>query len=190
MPYAQLPTYAPTRARTFLVHERRISEEILLIISRLLSEIPTRRSTSKSGTKKDYLLHYLRSPVKSTIKRLSKQTPLWLVVMSKPPQEPWRSRWPQERDVERSAPTHACHTHCTSRQLGTTADWRYDIPWDWLWDACQMARVCWGTRCAGFCSKEGLHYHIERSARNQLERNQVQKALVKLSRCCRQTSNN
>ncbi len=24
-----------------------------------------------------------------------------------------------------------------------------------------MARVRWGTHCEGFCSKEGLHYHIE-----------------------------
>ncbi len=145
---------------------------------------------SKGGTGKDYLLCYLRSPAKSTFKRLSKQTPLWRVVMSKTPQEPWRSRWPQERDVERSAPTHACHTHCASRQLGTTADWSYDVPWDWLGDACQMARVRWGTRCEGFCSKEGQHDQIERCARKQLECNQVQRALGKLSRSCHQTSNN
>ncbi len=50
----------------------------------------TRWSTSKSGTEKDHLLRYLRSPVKSTFKRLCKQTPLWLVVMSKMPQEPQR----------------------------------------------------------------------------------------------------
>ncbi len=24
-----------------------------------------------------------------------------------------------------------------------------------------MARICWGTRCKGFCSKEGSHYQIE-----------------------------
>ncbi len=75
----------------------------------------------------------------------------------KTPQEPWRSRWPQERNIEQSAPTHVHHTHCTSRQFGTTANQRYDVPWDWLWDACKMARVRWGTRCEGFCSKEGLH---------------------------------
>ncbi len=108
----------------------------------------------------------------------------------KTPQEPWRLRWPQERDVEQSAPTHARPTHCASRQLGTTADWRYGVPWDWLWDACQVARVRWRTRCEGFCSKEGPHYCIEQSARNQLERNQVQRALGKSSRSCRQTSNN
>ena len=33
--------------------------------------------------------------------------------------------------------------------------WRYDVPQDWLWDACHMAGVCWGSRCKWFCSKEG-----------------------------------
>ncbi len=148
------------------------------------------RSTSKSGTRKDYLLHYLRSHVKSTFKRLCRQTLLWCIVMSKMPQEPKRLRGPRERDIERSTPTHACHTHCASRQLGTTADWRYDVSRYWLWDACQMARVRWGTHCEGFHSKEGLHYRIERSAWNQLECNQVQKTLWKSFRSCRQTSNN
>ncbi len=67
----------------FLVHEWRVSEETHLVIMRLLPEISTRRSTSKSGTGKDYLLHYLRSPAKSTFKHLYKQTPLCLVVMRK-----------------------------------------------------------------------------------------------------------
>ncbi len=60
-------------------------------------------------------------------------------------------------------------SHHTSRQLGTTADWRYDIPWNWLRNACQMARVRWGTHCEGFRSEEGAHYRIEQSAWNQLE---------------------
>ncbi len=127
----------------FLVHEWWVSEETHLVISRLLREISTRRSTSKSGTGKDYLLRYLSSSAKSTFKYLCKQTPLWHIVISKTPQEPWGSRWPLERDVEQSVPTHAHHTHCASRQLGTTADQRCDMPWDWLWDACQMARVRW-----------------------------------------------
>ncbi len=108
----------------------------------------------------------------------------------KKPKEPWRSRWLRERDVEQLAQTHAHHTHCASRQLGTTANWRYDVPQDWLRDTCQMARVSWGTRCEGFCNKESPHYQIEQSARNQLECNQVQRVLGKLSRSCHQTSNN
>jgi hypothetical protein len=111
-----------------LVHKWCDSVETRLIFLRLLREISTRRSMSKSGTGKNSLLRYLRSPTKSTFKRLCKQTPLWPVVMSKMPQELWRSRWLQERDVEQSAPTHGHHTHCTSSLLGTTADWRYDVP--------------------------------------------------------------
>ncbi len=42
---------------------------------------------------------------------------------------------------------------------------RYDVLWDWLWDACHMAGVRWGSCCKGFCSKEGPHYCLERSAR-------------------------
>ncbi len=153
-PYARLPTDAPTRASFFLVHKWRISKETRLVILRLLPEISTRRSMSKSGTGKDYLLHYLRSPAKSTFKGLCKQTPLWLVVMRKEPQEPWRTRRPQERDVEQSAPTHAHHTHCASRQPGTTADRRYEVPRDWIQEACQMAGVLWGTCCKGFCARK------------------------------------
>jgi hypothetical protein len=40
------------------------------------------------------------------------------------------------------------------------------------------------------CSKEGPHYRIEQSVRNPLERDQVQRALGKLSRSCHSTSNN
>ncbi len=57
------------------------------------------------------------------------------------PQEPWRSRWPQERDAEQSAQTHACHTHYAYRRLGTTDNQRYDVPRDWLWGSCQTAAV-------------------------------------------------
>ncbi len=43
---------------------------------------------------------------------------------------------------------------------------RYDVPRDWLWDACHMAGVRWGSRCKGFCSKEGPHYRVTQSTRN------------------------
>jgi hypothetical protein len=91
------------------------------------------------------------------------------------PQVP--QRWPQERDAEWLAPTNTRHTHCAPRQLGTTANRRYDVPRDWLWDACHMAGVCWGSRCEGFRSDKGPHYRIEQSARNPPERDQVQIAL-------------
>jgi hypothetical protein len=50
--------------------------------------------------------------------------------------------------------------------------------------------VHWEARCEGFHSKEGPHYWFGRSVRNQLERNQVQRALEKSSGSCLLTSNN
>ncbi len=41
----------------------------------------------------------------------------------KKPQESTRTSWPQEKGLEKSAPTHARHTHCTHMHLGTTANW-------------------------------------------------------------------
>ncbi len=58
-------------------------KETRLVILRLLREISTRKSTSKSGTGKDFLSRHLRSLAKSTFKRLCKQTPLWLVITRK-----------------------------------------------------------------------------------------------------------
>ncbi len=178
--HLQVPDY-------FLVHEWRVSEETRLVILRLLWEISMRRSTSESGTGKDYLSRYLRSPGKSTFKRLYKQTPLWLVVKRKEPQEPWRTRRPRERDVEQSAPTHASHTHYAPWPFG---HYGRSKVWCSLGLTLRMARVQWGTRCEGFCSKEGPHYWMERSAKNHLERDQVGRAPEKSSRSCRQTSNN
>ncbi len=65
----------------FLIHKWWVSQETHLVILRLLSEISTRRSTSKSGTGKDYLLR-LRSSVMSTFKCLIKDSLLWCDVMS------------------------------------------------------------------------------------------------------------
>ncbi len=90
------------------------------------------------------------------------------------PQEPWRT---QERDTEWSAPTIAHHIHGAYVPLGMTVARRYVVPWDWLWDACHMAGVHWGTRCKGYRSKEGPHYCFEQSGRNPLGCDQVQNAL-------------
>jgi hypothetical protein len=49
--------------------------------------------------------------------------------------------------------------------VGDVVAQRYDILWDWPWDACHMAGVRWVSRCEGFCSKEGPHYRLEQSAR-------------------------
>ncbi len=57
------------------------------------------------------------------LKRLFKQTPLWLIVRSRSLRIPEEQDDRKKRDVEQSALTHACHTHCTPMQLGTTANW-------------------------------------------------------------------
>jgi hypothetical protein len=75
------------------------------------------------------------------------------------PQEIPSSRWPQEKDAKWSAPTIAHHAYCTSRQLGTKADQRYDVPWDWLWDACLLARVRWGTTVKDFVARRPALLH-------------------------------
>jgi hypothetical protein len=190
MPYAQLSTDAPTRARNVFCSQvtrfwRDTSHHF---------ETPTWNFYQEVYEQKWYqnglLIALLEESCKEYLQASLQLDSALTGHYEKTPQEPWKSRRLQEKDVERSALTHACHTHSASRQLGTTADWRYDVLWDWLWDACQMARVHWGTHCEGFCSKEGPHYRIERNARNQLERNQVQRALVKLSRSCPNSSNN
>ncbi len=60
----------------FLVHKWQVSQETRLVRSRLLHEISTRRSTSKSGTGKNYL-SCLRSSTRSTFKCLMKDSTLW-----------------------------------------------------------------------------------------------------------------
>jgi hypothetical protein len=57
------------------------------------------------------------------LKRLYKQTLLWLVIMSRSLRNPDEQDDHKKRDVEQSAPTHVRHTHCTPMQLGTTANW-------------------------------------------------------------------
>ena len=100
-----------------------VSRETRLIISRLLPEISTRRSTSKSGTYQKGLLIALLEESHKEYLQVSLQAYSALMCPHElTSQDPWRSRWPQERDVEQSALTHARHTHCASRQLGTTAD--------------------------------------------------------------------
>jgi hypothetical protein len=141
----------------------------ILLTYWLLRPFSMRKSHVKAVPRKDYFTH-LRSPAKST-----SSVSNWIlrsdVTSWAQPQEP--QRWPRERDAEWSALTNVRHTHCAPRQLGTTANQRYDVPWDWLWVTCHMAGVRWGTHCVGFGSKEGPHYCFERSTRNPLKHDQV-----------------
>ncbi len=130
LPYAQLPTDAPTRASFFCSQVAHFSRDL---------------SCWRTGY---YVLHPF-----STRRILCSDVASWA----------WTSRTPK--------------IHRASRQLKTTAVWRYDVPRDWFWDACHRGRVCWGTCCEGLCCKEDPHYQIEQRVRNPLERDQVQRAL-------------
>ncbi len=139
---------------------------------------------------KGLLITSLEDSPQNTFKCLCKQTPLWCVVMSKKASGTLKIKMTVRKGHWGISPTNAHHTHCTSRQLGTTVDQRFDVPWDWLQDACQIARVHWGTRCKGFCCEGGPHYWTEQSARNPLECEQAPRALGESSRSFHQTSNN
>ena len=186
-PYVQLSTDAPTRARFFF--GSRVTR---------FSRDPFRSSTGSS-------VPFLQGSYKQ--KQYQEKTSLhtWGVrqralQVSQPgysaltwhhergPQGPQRRL--QERDAKWSVPINVRHIHCVPMQLGTTVIWRYDAPWDWLWDACHMAGVRWGNHWEGFCSKEGPHYRFEQSARNPLERDQVWITTWELYRSCHRTSNN
>ncbi len=66
--------------------------------------------------------------------------------------------WAIRPDYRASHPWRFC-------AVGDVVAQRYDVLHDWLWDTCHMAGVRWGSRCKGFRSKEGLHYHLEQSMR-------------------------
>ncbi len=57
---------------------------------------------------------------------------------------------------------HTSHPRCFCA-VGDVVAQRYDVLRDWLWDACHMAGVCWGSRCEGFWSKEGPHYALSKA---------------------------
>ncbi len=66
--------------------------------------------------------------------------------------------WMISPDYRASHPWRFC-------AVGDVVAERYDVPRDWLWDACHMAGVRWGYHCEGLCSKECSHYCLEWSTR-------------------------
>ncbi len=143
-PYARLPTYPPTKTRIFF-------GSWVMCFWRDLSchiETPTYFLYKEVYLQKLYQNGPLDTLEESHKEYLQMSHPGYSALtwhQEHKPQEPWITRGPRERDAEQSAPINVRPTHCTSRQLGTTAAQRYDIPWDWLWDACLMARECWET---------------------------------------------
>ncbi len=124
------------------------------------------------------------------LKRLYRQTHLWLVVRSRSLRIPEEQDDRKKKVVQQSAPTHAHHIHCTPMQLGTTADQSMTFLGTDFEERAIWQRIHWEARCERFCSKEAPHYQLEQSVRNKLERNQVQRALEKPSSSCLLTSNN
>ncbi len=74
--------------------------------------------------------------------------------------EPWRT---QEGDAEWSAPTIVRHIHGASVPLGTTVAQRYEVPQDWLWDACHMADLSILLGCKFWTRLLGSWKHVSRS---------------------------
>jgi hypothetical protein len=111
-------------------------------------ENSTLRATSFSRTYKNQILFWFMS---NAVLQRPVLLKYWLL-------RPFSTRKPHAKAV----PSKDYFTHMRTLIVAQ----RYDIPRDWLWDACHMAGVCWGSCYEGFCSKECLHYCLEQSARN------------------------
>ncbi len=81
-----------------------------------------------------------------------------------------KGHWVISPNYRASHPRHFC-------AVGDVVAQRYDVLCDWLWDTCHMAGVHWGSRCEGFSSKEGPHYHLEWGAR-KLSEDKQQSTLI------------
>ncbi len=180
----RLPTDAPTRARNSFFGSR-VTRFIRDLSHRI--ETPTwnftRRSTSKGGTGNGLLIVFLEESRMSTSSvstgRLRSDS-LSGAEASGSQKNKTTARKGRGAMSPDSCASHPLHFYA----VGYYSQSKYDVPWDWLWEACHMARVHWEARCKVFCSKEGPHYRTERSVRNQLERDQVQRVLEKLSGSC------
>jgi hypothetical protein len=161
MPYAWLPTDAHTRARFFFGSRVSGFWRDPSCHIELLTRIFYKEIYEQKWYWKGLLIPLLEESCKEYLQASQQADSALTYCHEKEPQEPWRTRRPREWDVELSALTHSHHTNWASRQLGTTANRRYGIPRDWLREACQMARVRWGTHCKGIFSKEGPHYWME-----------------------------
>ncbi len=123
MSYKQFPTDAPTRARiSFFVHgwcgfARDPSQHI---------KTPTWMSTgglrAKVVPETDYLACFFWSHARVPQAFCQADSVLTRCQVKKP-QNPQEQVDRKKRDNEWSAPAHACHTHCTTLHLATTADW-------------------------------------------------------------------
>ncbi len=145
--------------------------------------ISTRRSTSKGGAGNGLHIAFLEESCMST-SSVSTGRLCSDLTSGAEASGSQKTRWPQEKGRGAISPDSCASHPLHSYAVGYYSQLKYDVPRDWLWEACHMARVCWGTCCKGFRSKKGLHYWLEWSVRNQLECDQVQRAPEKLSGSC------
>jgi hypothetical protein len=120
-PYTRFPTDAPTRAFFFLVHEWRGFARDPSQNIQTPKWISTRRSTSKGGTRMDYLLHFFGSPTRVPQASLQSDSALTHRQDQKP-QNPRRTSWPQEEGRWVISPNSRASHPFHSLHLGTTAD--------------------------------------------------------------------
>ncbi len=166
-----------------------VLQETHLITSRLLREFLRGDLQAKVVPETNYLSRFWRSH--AWVPQASLQADSALTCrQEKKPQDPRRTSWPWEKGRGAISPdSHASHP-LHSYAVGYYSRSKYDVPRDWLWEACHMARVRWEARCEGFCIKEGPHYWLEQSVRNQLECDQVRRVLEKSSGSCLLTRSN
>jgi hypothetical protein len=196
MPNAQLPTDAPTRARFFFwftsdeflkrpVSSYRNSYEKFLW-GDLWAKVVPERTTYRVPWGVTW-----RVPSSVPTSRLCSDLSSWEKSLRNPEEQEDHEKGTlsNQPQLTRATPTAALLGSWVLQPIeGMTSlgtDFEKRAKWLGL-----VTRVHWGTRCEGFCSKEGPHYWMEQSARNHLERDQVRRAPETLSRSCRQTSNN
>ncbi len=139
-PYVQLPTDAPTRARNSFFGSR---------VTRFVRdpshhiETPTwismRRSTSKGGTANGLLIAFWRS--RAWVPQASLQADSALThCQEQKPQDPRRTRGPQEKGRWAISPNSRASHPLHSYAVGYYSRSKYDVPRDWLQEACHMAK--------------------------------------------------
>ncbi len=154
LPYMQLPTGTPTRTRFFwftsdVFLKRPISSKwdssVLFLQGSSLAKAVSERTTFCAWG----VLQRESSIVSSRCSAL-------MCHLEHKPQEPQRSSWLQEKDAEQPALTNARHTHCASRQLGTTKTCQCDHASLWRWRP--WCRPLYGeaSHCKGILSKDAL----------------------------------
>ncbi len=147
-----------------------------------------RRSTSKGGTGNGLLIAFLEEPPKSTSRVLSSRLHSDSLSGAEA-SGTHKNKLTARKGTLRNQPQLTRVTPIALLCIGYPSRLKYNVLRDWLCEACHMAWVGWEACCKGFCGK-GPHYQLEQSVRNQLEHNQVQRALEKPSRSCLLTSNN